>query len=75
MGHVINQEGISVDPSNVSTVVERENDENITCLDTTTLATLDSNVKQFFVMIVFDTFDELILYHDACSLSFSEIYT
>ena len=26
-------------------------------------------------MIVFDTFDELMLHHDACSLSFLEIHT
>ena len=26
-------------------------------------------------MIVFDTFDELMLHHDVCSLSFSEIHT
>ena len=50
-------------------------DEDITCPDTTTLATFDSQVKQSFTMIVFDTFDELMLHHDVCSLSFSEILT
>jgi predicted DNA-binding protein (UPF0278 family) len=54
---------------------EGENDEDITCSDTITLATFDSNVKQFFVMIVYNTFDELMLRHDVCSLSFSEIHT
>ena len=38
-------------------------------------ATFDSQVKQSFTMIVFDTFDELMLHHDVCSLSFSEIHT
>ena len=54
---------------------EGENDEDITCSDTTTLATFDSQVKQSFTMIVFDTFDELMLHHDVCSLSFLEIHT
>jgi hypothetical protein len=39
------------------------------------LEIFDSKVKQLFVMIVFDTFDELMLHHDVCSLSFSEIHT
>ena len=54
---------------------EGENDEDITCSDITTLATFDSQVKQFFIMIVFDTFDELMLHHDVCSFSFSELLT
>jgi hypothetical protein len=39
------------------------------------LAIFYLKVKQFFVMIVFDIFDELVLHHDVCSLSFSEIHT
>jgi len=54
---------------------EGENDEDITFSDTTTLETLDSKVKSFFIMIVFDTFDELMLRHDVRSLSFLEIHT
>ena len=50
-------------------------DEDITCSDITTLATFDSQVKQFFIMIVFDTFDELMLHHDVCSFSFLELHT
>jgi hypothetical protein len=34
---------------------------NTTSLDTTTLASFDSKVKQFSIMIVLDTFDELML--------------
>ena len=51
-------------------MTSREFDEDITCLDTTILATFDSQVKQSFTMIVFDTFDELMMHHDVCSLSF-----
>ena len=36
------------------------------------ITTFDSQVKQSFTMIVFDTFDELMLLHDVYSLSFSE---
>ena len=48
-------------------------DEDITCPDTTTMATFDSQLKQSFTINVFDTFDELMLHHDVCSLSFSKI--
>jgi hypothetical protein len=54
---------------------EGKNDKDITYLDIATLETFDSKVKQFFVMIVFDTFDELMLRHDVCSLLFLEIHT
>jgi hypothetical protein len=50
-------------------------DEDITCLDTTTLENFDSKVKPFFIMIVFVEFDELMLRHDVFSLLFSEIHT
>ena len=49
---------------------EGENDRDITCLDTTTLETFDSKVNPFFIIIVFDSFDELMLHHDVCLLSF-----
>jgi len=48
-------------------------DEGIICLDTTTLETFDSKVKPFFNMIVFDIFEQLMLHHDFCTFSFSEI--
>jgi hypothetical protein len=51
------------------------NDEDITYLDTTILEIFDLRVKPFFIMIVFDTFDELMLHLEVCSLSFSEIHT
>jgi hypothetical protein len=60
---------------NVSFVPNIPGDEDITCSDTTTLATFDSKVKQFFVMIVFDSFDELMLRLNVCSFSFLEIHT
>jgi hypothetical protein len=54
---------------------EGQHDEYNNCYDTTTLETLDSKVKPFLIMIVFDTFDELMFRHDVCSLSFLEIHT
>jgi hypothetical protein len=53
----------------------KDHDEDITCSDTTILANFDSKVKQFFVMIVCDSFDELMLHHDVCSLTLSKIHT
>jgi hypothetical protein len=39
------------------------------------MATFNSKVKRFFIMIIFVTFDELMLHHNVCSLSISEIQT
>jgi hypothetical protein len=50
-------------------------DKDITWLYATLLETFDSKMKPFFIMIVFDTFDDLMLRHDVCLLSFSEIHT
>ena len=50
-------------------------DEDITHSDTTTLASFHSKVNPFLNTIPFDIFDELLLRHDVCSLSFSEINT
>jgi hypothetical protein len=44
-------------------------------LDTTTLETFDLKMKPFFIVIVFDKFDEMMLHHDVFSLLFSEIHT
>jgi hypothetical protein len=44
-------------------------------LDITTLEIFDSKVKSFFIIIVFDKFDELMLRHDVFSLLFLEIHT
>ena len=44
-------------------------------MDTTILASFDSEVKRFFIIIICDTFDELMLHHDVYSLSISEIHT
>jgi hypothetical protein len=32
-------------------------------------------LKPFFIIIVFNTFDELMLRYDVCSVSFLEIHT
>jgi predicted nucleotidyltransferase len=47
---------------------QRENDEDITSSDMTILVTFDSKVKQFFIMSICNTFDELMLHHDVCSI-------
>jgi hypothetical protein len=49
--------------------------EEITSSDTTILVIFDSKVKQFFITSICDTFDELILHHDVCLISFSEMRT
>jgi hypothetical protein len=50
-------------------------DEDITGSNTTILTSFDSKVNQFHIIILFNTFDELLLQHDVCSLSFSVIRT
>jgi hypothetical protein len=47
--------------------------EDITSLDMTLFVTFDSEVKRFFIMCIFNTFDQLILHHDVCSISFAKV--
>jgi hypothetical protein len=54
---------------------QRENDEDITSSDMTILVTFDSKVKQLFIMSICNAFDELMVHHDVCSISFSEVLT
>jgi hypothetical protein len=54
---------------------ERENDEDITNMDTPTVVAYDSKVKLFFSIIMFTTCDEWSLHHDMCSMSFIEVLT
>jgi hypothetical protein len=49
--------------------------EDITSPDTTLFVTFDSEVKQFFIMSIFNTFDELILHHDVRLISFTKVLT
>ena len=54
---------------------EGENDVNMTCNDRTILIYFDSKVKQSFIVIPLDVFDDLMLHHDVCLLLFSEMHT
>jgi hypothetical protein len=50
-------------------------DDNVTNMDTPTLVAYDSKVKLFFSIIIFNTYDEWMLHHDMCSMSFTEVLT
>jgi hypothetical protein len=50
-------------------------DKDIISSDTTILVILDSNVKWIIIMSTSDTFDELMMHHVVCSISFSEVHT
>jgi hypothetical protein len=39
----------------------------------TLLVAFDSKVERFFIRSKFNTFDELMLHHDVCSISFVEV--
>jgi hypothetical protein len=54
---------------------ERENDEDITNMDTPIVVAYDSKVKLFFSISIFNTCDELMLHHDMCSMSFTKVLT
>jgi hypothetical protein len=54
---------------------ERENDVDITNMDTLTILAYDSKVKLFFSISIFNTCDEWTLHHNMCSLSFPEVLT
>jgi hypothetical protein len=51
-------------------MLERENDEDITNMDTPTVVAYDSKVKLFFSIII-NTCDEWTLHHDMCSMLFT----
>jgi hypothetical protein len=57
--------------STTTQMQERENDEDITNMDTPTVVYYDSKVKLFFSNIIFKTCDEWMLHHDMCSISFT----
>jgi hypothetical protein len=59
--------------SRTTQMQERENDEDITNMDTPTVVAYDSKVKLFFSFIIFNTCDEWTLHHDMCSMSFTEV--
>jgi hypothetical protein len=61
--------------SRTTQIQERENNEDITNMDTPTVVTYDSKVKLFFSIIIFNTRDEWTLHHDMCSMSFTEVLT
>jgi hypothetical protein len=61
--------------SRTTQMQERENDEDITNMDTPTVVAFDSKVKLFFSISIFNTCDEWMLHHDMCSMSFTEVLT
>jgi hypothetical protein len=61
--------------SRTTQMQERENDEDITNMDTHTVVAYDSKVKLSFSISIFNTCDEWTLHHDMCSMSFTEVLT
>jgi hypothetical protein len=61
--------------SRTTQMQKKENDEDITNMDTPTVVAYDSKVKLFFSIIIFNTCDEWTLHHDMCSMSFIEVLT
>lgn len=54
---------------------EGENDEDITSANMTMLTTSKLKVQPFYMRLIIDTFDELVLHHKVCVFSFSELLT
>src|SRR5438105_3386678 len=54
---------------------EGENDEDIIGSDMTMLTTCKPKVQPFYMRLVIDTFDELVLHHKMCMFSFSVFLT
>jgi hypothetical protein len=61
--------------SRTTQMQERENDEDITNMDTPTVVAYDSMVKLFFSINIFNTCDEWTLHCDMCSMLFTEVLT
>jgi hypothetical protein len=60
--------------SRTTQMQERENDEDITNLDTPTVVAYDSKVKLFFSMSIFNTCDEWMLHHDVFNVIYRSTY-
>jgi hypothetical protein len=54
--------------SRATQMQDRENDEDITNMNTPTIVACNSKVKLFFSIIIFNTCDEWILHQDMCSI-------
>jgi hypothetical protein len=54
---------------------EGENDEDIIGSKMTMPTTSTPKVQPFYMRLIIDAFDELMLHHDMCSFSFSELLT
>ena len=52
---------------------EGENDEDIIGSNMTMPTTSIPKVQPFYMRLIIDAFDELMLHHDVCSFSFSEL--
>src|SRR5436190_14407653 len=50
-------------------------DEDIIGSDMTMLTTCKPKVQPFYMRLIIDTFDELVLHHKMCMFSFSELLT
>jgi hypothetical protein len=61
--------------SRTTQMQERENDEDITNMDTPIVVAYDSKVKLLFSISIFNTCDKWTLHHDICSMSFTEVLT
>jgi hypothetical protein len=52
-----------------------QNDEDIIGSKMTMPTTSIPKVQPFYMRLIIDAFDELMLHHDVCSFSFSELLT
>ena len=50
-------------------------DDDITSANMTMLTTSKLKVQPFYIRLIIDTFDELVLHHKVCVFSFSELLT
>jgi hypothetical protein len=60
--------------STTTKMQEGENDEDITNMDTPIVVTYNSKVKLFFIIIIFNTCDELTLHHDVFNVIYRITY-
>jgi hypothetical protein len=72
-GHVVHS-GAS-EARNVDALFFMLGDEDTINMDTPTVVTYNSVVKLLFSIIIFNTYDEWMLHHDMCSMSFMEVLT
>ena len=73
LGFIVSERGIEANPEKISAIMRI--DEDIIGSNMTMPTTSILKVQPFYMRLIIDAFDELVLHHKMCIFSFSELLT